>query len=30
MFEVIEGRIDPRSATDALMLRPQRVEADGR
>jgi glycerol-3-phosphate dehydrogenase (NAD(P)+) len=30
MFEVIEGRTDPRSATYALMLRPQRVEADGR
>jgi glycerol-3-phosphate dehydrogenase (NAD(P)+) len=30
MAEVIEGRTDPRAATEALMLRPQRVEADGR
>jgi glycerol-3-phosphate dehydrogenase (NAD(P)+) len=30
MAEVIEGRTDPRAATDALMLRPQRGEADGR
>jgi glycerol-3-phosphate dehydrogenase (NAD(P)+) len=30
MAEVIEGRTDPRAATYALMLRPQRVEADGR
>ncbi len=30
MAEVIEGRKDPRQATDALMLRPQRVEVDGR
>ncbi len=30
MAEVIDGRTDPRAATDALMLRPQRVEADGR
>jgi glycerol-3-phosphate dehydrogenase (NAD(P)+) len=30
MAEVLEGRIDPRAATEALMLRPQRVEVDGR
>ena len=30
MAEVIAGRTDPRAATEALMLRPQRVEADGR
>jgi glycerol-3-phosphate dehydrogenase (NAD(P)+) len=30
MAEVLEGRKDPRAATDALMLRPQRVEVDGR
>ncbi len=30
MAEVIEGRTDPRAATEALMLRPQRGEADGR
>ncbi len=30
MAEVIEGRTDPRAATEALMLRPQRVEDDGR
>jgi glycerol-3-phosphate dehydrogenase (NAD(P)+) len=30
MAEVIEGRTDPRAATEALMLRPQRVESDGR
>jgi glycerol-3-phosphate dehydrogenase (NAD(P)+) len=30
MAEVLEGRTDPRSATEALMLRPQRVEVDGR
>jgi glycerol-3-phosphate dehydrogenase (NAD(P)+) len=30
MAEVIDGRTDPRAATEALMLRPQRVEADGR
>ena len=29
MAEVIAGRTDPRAATEALMLRPQRVEADG-
>jgi glycerol-3-phosphate dehydrogenase (NAD(P)+) len=30
MAEVLEGRVDPRAATEALMLRPQRVEVDGR
>ena len=30
MAEVLEGRKDPRAATEALMLRPQRVEVDGR
>jgi glycerol-3-phosphate dehydrogenase (NAD(P)+) len=30
MADVIEGRTDPRAATEALMLRPQRGEADGR
>jgi glycerol-3-phosphate dehydrogenase (NAD(P)+) len=30
MADVIEGRTDPRAATEALMLRPQRVEADAR
>jgi glycerol-3-phosphate dehydrogenase (NAD(P)+) len=30
MAEVIAGRTDPRAATEALMLRPQRIEADGR
>ena len=30
MAEVIEGRTDPRAATEALKLRPQRVETDGR
>jgi glycerol-3-phosphate dehydrogenase (NAD(P)+) len=30
MADVIEGRTDPRAATLALMLRPQRGEADGR
>ncbi len=30
MADVIEGRTDPRAATVALMLRPQRGEADGR
>ena len=30
MAAVIDGRTDPRAATEALMLRPQRVEADGR
>ena len=30
MADVIEGRTDPRAATLALMLRRQRVEADGR
>ena len=30
MADVIDGRTDPRAATEALMLRPQRVEADGR
>jgi glycerol-3-phosphate dehydrogenase (NAD(P)+) len=29
MAEVLEGRIDPRAATETLMLRPQRVEVDG-
>lgn len=28
MAAVLEGRTDPRAATEALMLRPQRVEAD--
>jgi len=30
MADLIEGRTDPRAATLALMLRPQRGEADGR
>jgi glycerol-3-phosphate dehydrogenase (NAD(P)+) len=30
MAAVLEGRTDPRAATEALFLRPQRVEADGR
>jgi glycerol-3-phosphate dehydrogenase (NAD(P)+) len=30
MAAVLDGRTDPRSATEALFLRPQRVEADGR
>jgi glycerol-3-phosphate dehydrogenase (NAD(P)+) len=30
MADVLEGRIDPRAATEALMLRPQRVEVDSR
>jgi glycerol-3-phosphate dehydrogenase (NAD(P)+) len=30
MADVLEGRKDPRAATEALMLRPQRVEVDGR
>jgi glycerol-3-phosphate dehydrogenase (NAD(P)+) len=30
MAAVLEGRTDPRAATEALMLRPQRVEVDGR
>jgi glycerol-3-phosphate dehydrogenase (NAD(P)+) len=30
MAEVLEGRKDPKAATEALMLRPQRVEVDGR
>jgi glycerol-3-phosphate dehydrogenase (NAD(P)+) len=30
MAEVLEGNKDPRAAAEALMLRPQRVEVDGR
>jgi len=30
MAAVLDGRTDPRAATEALFLRPQRVEADGR
>lgn len=30
MAEVLQGRIDPMSAAEALMLRPQRVETDAR
>jgi glycerol-3-phosphate dehydrogenase (NAD(P)+) len=30
MAAVLDGRSDPRAATEALFLRPQRVEADGR
>jgi glycerol-3-phosphate dehydrogenase (NAD(P)+) len=30
MAEVLQGRTDPLSATEALMLRPQRVETDAR
>ena len=30
MAAVLDGRTDPRAAAEALMLRPQRVEAEGR
>jgi glycerol-3-phosphate dehydrogenase (NAD(P)+) len=30
MADVLEGRKEPRAAAEALMLRPQRVEVDGR